>query len=351
MASGGQIGGRLLGQGVYGCTFDPAPRCAGGSVFKTVQGMPAVGKVTVEDVGHELAIGRDLGRLPLAGQYFAGATTACRPELPIRDPDAASCGIVKEATDGTTFTSLVMPLAGVALLKKSQDLAWVAANFERMFIHLLEGLVILQRAGYVHNDIHMGNVLIDDRGVARYIDFGLSYRVVDIKAWEDANLGRQFRPKHVWQSPEIHCWRMRLAGQRLVDGIGELRKFNEEYRQLEHQFPTRKTAEAALVAFFTEDKTAARRDEVGFLRAYGARADWWRLGLCMWMLWVDLLGWGAIRQSAVWEHRDRIRAALNGLTQFDPRDRMAPEDALRLLDPNSRFVPASAPTTTLPRQA
>jgi hypothetical protein len=38
MIVGAQTGGRLLGQGVYGCTFESAPHCAGGKVFKDIHG-------------------------------------------------------------------------------------------------------------------------------------------------------------------------------------------------------------------------------------------------------------------------------------------------------------------------
>lgn len=338
-----QTGGRLLGQGVYGCTFEPAPRCAGGKVFKTIQGLPAVGKVTTEDSAAESAAGRAIMRIPLAQQYFAAATETCRPEAQIGDPDVKSCRIITESGSRTSFSMLLMPNAGKQLLQKAADLPWLAANYERLFIHLLEGLVLLQDAGFVHNDIHMGNVLVDAAGVGRYIDFGLSYKVADLKAWEDANLGLTFRPKHIWQSPEIHAWRMRVAGMRLVDGIAQLKKNLPEYTTMEHQFPNRDTAEKGLLSLFAEDKAVARRDGVAFLKAYGPRADWWRLGICMWMLWDDLLRWTPFQNTELYKKRTRMRVALAGLTQFDPRDRISPAAALYELDPSNRLASHSLP--------
>ena len=162
-----QIGGRLLGAGVYGCTFQPAPRCAGGDVFREIHGMPAVGKVTVEDPTDELSVGRAIMRLPLARQYFALPTASCKPAMPIEDDDARRCKIITEAKRGSEFSLMAMPAAGQQLLGWSANAPRTAENYERIFVHLLEGMVIYQRAGYIHNDIHLGNVLVDAADVAR----------------------------------------------------------------------------------------------------------------------------------------------------------------------------------------
>ena len=328
-----QVGGRLLGQGVYGCTFDPAPRCAGGSVFRSVGDLPAVGKVTSEDAGDELAIGKAIMKLPLAANYFALPSIGCRPEIPTGDNDERSCRVITEAGKGTTFSMLIMPAAGSQLLKWSMDLPHLAEGYLNTFVHLLEGMLIYQRAGYVHNDIHMGNVLVDERGVARYIDFGLAFRVADVRAWEDSNLGTRFRPKYVWQAPEVHAWRMRLNGVRAADGAAQLQTNSDEYRKIEHQY-----SRAPLANTLTAFLAATPRDEVAFLRQYATGFDCWRIGLMFWMLWDDLLKWSGLQGTALWERRDLVRSILNGLTQFDPRQRWSAEKALAALDPSNRLL-------------
>jgi len=330
-----QHGGRLLGQGVYGCTFDPAPACSDGKTVKTLQGLPAVGKLTVEESDAELAVGREIMRLPLAAQYFALPTVGCRPATPVRDSDAQDCKVLTAAGTKTKLSMLLMPAAGEQLLAKAEDLQWLAQNFKRTFVHLLEGMLIYQGAGWTHNDIHMGNVLVDERGVARYIDFGLAFRPADVARWEDSQLSRTFRPKSYWQAPEVHCWRMRLAGLRLEDGIAELKRNIPELERIEHQMP-RPRMEETMSAFFREDRTVAGRDDVGFLRTYGARFDWWRIGLCFWMLWNDLLRWPPFAEEPLYKReRDVVRRVLAGMTQFDPRVRMGPLEALKLLDPGN----------------
>jgi serine/threonine protein kinase len=335
-------GGSLLGQGVYGCTFDPAPRCAGGPVFSRIGGLPAVGKVTSEDVTEELGIGKEIMALPLATAYFALPSKECKTETPIRDPDVTECKVMEEAGSGSKFTTLIMPAAGEQLYKYAMDLRRLSENYLRMFIHLLEGACIYQDAGYVHNDIHMGNILVDERGVARYIDFGLAFRVEDVREWGDANLGSTFKPEYIWQAPEVHAWRLMLGGIRLADGVKQLQDKNPEYLQLEHQFPSRKRCLDAIRDFMLSSKAVAREDGGAFVRAYGKRFDSWRIGLCMWFLWDDLLRSPGFTSTGLYGKRDLVRSALGGLTDFDPRARLSVAAALLLLDPGNRLGSSSS---------
>jgi hypothetical protein len=330
-----QVGGRLLGQGVYGCTFDPAPRCAGGSVFKRIGELPAVGKVTVEKTGEELAVGRAIMSLPLARNYFALPTESCRPDMPLEDPEAGECRVMEEEGQNATYTMLVMPAAGRQLLRWGEDLQRLADSYVATFIHLLEGIVIYQRAGYVHNDIHMGNVLVDERGVARFIDFGLAFKPAKVQAWEDSHLGTRFRPKFVWQAPEVHAWRMRLNGVRVAEGSSQLLAANDEWRRIENQFPARRPLVAALTGFLN---SVDQGEGVAFLHRYAKGFDCWRIGLMFWMLWDDLLAWSGFQQTALWRQRDLVRQVLGGLTDFDPRSRWSAEKALVALDPNNRLA-------------
>lgn len=333
-----QHGGRILGAGVHGCTFEPAPRCAGGDVFRTVDGKPAVGKITDDDPREELEIGRAIMGLPLARQYFALPSVGCRPADRYEDPDSRRCGVITEAGLTTRLSMLIMPDAGKQLSKWSDDLPRLAANYMRMFIHLLEGMLIYQRAGYVHNDIHMANILVDDDSVGRYIDFGLAFNVREVSSWSDINMSRRFNAKHILQAPEIHAWRMYLSGVRLVDGIRQLRTSHTEFEHMGMQYPARKTLDRAL-AEFQMSIYVEREDVTGFMRRYGFGIDHWRIGLVFWWMWTDLLVWSGLKNTELWQqHRDKIRQVLSGLTDFDYTTRMTAKQALAILDPTNRLL-------------
>ena len=337
-------GGSLLGKGVHGCTFEPAPRCAGGNVFRTVDGKPAVGKITDEDIRDELGIGRAIMKLDLAPVYFALPSIGCRPADRYEDPDARSCNVITEAGLTTRLSMLIMPEAGDQLIKWAEDLPRLADNYVEMFAHLLEGMLIYQKYrenkgkeedkkdGYVHNDIHLGNILVDNYNVARFIDFGLAFNIADVEKWSDTNLNRSFNPKHILQAPEIHAWRMYLSGVRLQDGLQQLRDANSDYKRIAEQFPARKTADQALEAFL-KTSYVNNEDIKSFMKRYGFGIDCWRIGLCFWWLWNDLLIWPGFRNTKLWGHRDRIRQVLSGLTDFDYSTRMSAYDALALLRP------------------
>jgi len=332
MYTGQQIGGRLLGQGAFGCTFDPAPRCANGSVFKKVGGLQAVGKITTEDSRAELAAGRAIMRLPLADNYFALPTESCTPEMPTGDQDEKKCRVMQHTERDPKFSMLIMPSAGEQIAAWGRDFGRCAEEYVELFVHLLEGMVIYQNAGYVHNDIHMGNILVDPQGVARYIDFGLAFNVTAVKSLREANFGSRFRPDKYWQAPEIHAWRMRLNGVRISDGAKQMLE-NYEIAAVEKQFPSRPGLEQSLVSFLA----VTDRDEAAFLKQYATGIDCWRIGMVFWMLWDDMLVWSGLQQTTLWQYRDGVRQVLSGLTEFDPRRRWSARKALAFLSPGNRL--------------
>ena len=339
-----QEGGRILGEGSYGCTFYPAPRCANGSVFQTKNtdnssSIQIVGKIVQDEpiVSDEVAIGKTIMGLRNASDYFALPTVMCEPEMPVRDPDVGRCDTISKAEKGTKFQMFGMPNAGVPLdVYRLTNRAEFATNFKQIFIHLLEGAVIYQDAGFVHNDIHTENILVDSSGKARYIDFGLAFRPAIVKRWRDAGQGTSFKParNYVWMPPEVIVWRMRHAKVSLRSGMNTLYQMIPDYRILEQQFPAKKTMESAMEDFLITDNFARNVNSIGFLKEYGKRFDSWRIGYSMWVCWNDLLRWPGFVNYAVYKDRDTrelIRKVLGGLTEFDPRRRFTVGEALRIL--------------------
>lgn len=303
-----QVGGRLLGKGSYACTFSPVPVCdsrgtaGGGSAA-------IVAKVSVQDMSAEVVTGRALMR-GRGGDYFALPTTSCRPRLPIADPDASKCHVLKK---GKPLTMAAMPDAGISLTAWSRNNLTPAA-LQGALVHVLRGMVLYQRAGYVHNDIHGGNIMVGEDGLARYIDFGQGFRPAALRTWEDLNLGRRFAAEYVWLAPELHAIRSHLEGdhalfQRLYTKV-------PEFKQLETAYPGRKGFRA------TMEGLRIQSDHMAYMRSHAFKIDWWRLGVTMWQIWRR------IRRGHEGGPIDRI---IGGLTEFDPARRMSPAAALRAL--------------------
>ena len=267
-----------------------------------------------------------------ASRYFALPTAGCVPATPVLDDDVKKCGIITDRGEKTTLSMLLMPAAGEPLSRViEKDKAWVSRNYVRTFVHLLEGIEIYQGAGFVHNDIHDGNILVDARGVARFIDFGLAFRLRDVRRWEDANLGRTFKPKYVWQAPEVHAMRMYFGGITTAAGVAELLRINEDYRDIERMFPKRGRCIDALSRFMIED-TAVRTGATQVVLEYGKRFDWWRIGLCMFIVWKELVVWSGFWDTALYrQQRDRVMEVISGMTEWDPRRRWSPARGLEVL--------------------
>ena len=130
---------------------------------------------------------------------------------------------------------------------------------------------------------------------------------------------------------------MLITGIRVGDGVKLLYSQNPEYRQMERLFPTRKTCEASLISLLASFKGS--RGE--FARTFGRQFDAWRIGLCMWFMWDDLLQSFTFdfKNSALYSQEgELLRKVMGGLTDFDPRTRLTMAAALRMLDPNNRIA-------------
>ena len=99
---------------------------------------------------------------------------------------------------------------------------------------------------------------------------------------------------------------------------------------MEHYFPSRPTAQMALTRLMNN---LDPYDSVGFVRKHGKKIDSWRIGLCMWIIWDELLHWVPITKTAVYEEKELIMKVLRGLTDFDPQTRLSVGEARALFGP------------------
>jgi hypothetical protein len=324
-----QKGGRFVGKGAYGCSFTPAPSCASGKKY-TSSGSPTLGKIVYDDVGDEYDISKIVMGLSDASTFFAAPTRSCVPALPIDDPEAAKC-VLKHMKGTATPTMLIMPYAGDPLVSWSTNLVVLAQNLLPMMRHLLKGIQLYQGADIVHNDIHMGNIVVDKARVARFIDFGLAFRKSKVRGFEEAHHNRDFSPHLIWHPPEVQAMRIALGGLRMEESVAKMKDENHDLVTIGSQFNERLSGSllAAMTRFVRDHGSLSYG---AFVRQYGFAFDCWRIGLCFWYMWNDLVEWSGLQFMPVWAHRDVIRAVISGLTDFDPRSRFTVEGALARLD-------------------
>jgi hypothetical protein len=310
-----------------------------------------VGKVVAEeheDVEREVAIGVKIMALStLSSKYFAVPTEECEPILSLQDTNAQDCSIIrkalKKANDRGTPTRLsmmLMPMAGEIFNKWVSNIDKSYGLYEKTFVHLLEGMVLYQRAGYIHNDIHGANILVDSQNVARYIDFGRSFHIKEVRSLDTVHLGKSFAPSYTMYSPELHLIEALMDGISPEHGIVSLVHAQYTYYDaLAHHFlrpdvRTMRNWKPLLTLFHTMDDTDINMKTkriLEFVRTYAKLFDSWRIGILMWVPWYDFLRHGKVMNPV-------LRGVLDGLTKFDVRDRWTAEKALGVLSPSNPIL-------------
>ena len=119
------LGGRILGQGLYGCVFTTPFSCAKGS--KDAKGDSAkdakgdkgpIGQLTKltnpTDAAVELSIGETIRRIPLWRNYFAVAESMCVPSNKQKEKDIRTCKVLHDRPL-SEFRVLRMSHAGTPL--------------------------------------------------------------------------------------------------------------------------------------------------------------------------------------------------------------------------------------------
>lgn len=103
---------------------------------------------------------------------------------------------------------LVMPYAGISLLRKLRRKDH--PSLLEIARHLSKGLALLHSYDIIHGDIKGANIVVDEVGIARFIDFWRppARLLCDLSAPEERINGRPHTSK------EVDCWRLGLMLQR-----------------------------------------------------------------------------------------------------------------------------------------
>lgn len=172
-----QDGGKLLAQGIDGCIFIPKLKCKGNSTDFLKASQLMVDKLTSrKDAEKEYGISKKIAKIPLAKNYFIFSESICTPESidKQKEPELKSCEVIQNLKN---MKILRMPYGGISL--PDYNFIFKTLSPIEFTKHLLESGALLALNGIVHNDIHMGNILVDENQVPRIIDFSRSLFVYE----------------------------------------------------------------------------------------------------------------------------------------------------------------------------
>ena len=176
-------GGRLLGSGSYGCAFTPPLIC------KDKKKRNGVGKITDKvDGEQEIHVANVLRNVPLVRNYFLlPEPESCVPATEQRDPEFKDCHpLFRENEYKIPLSQTIQifePFGGVLpfySIMNSGELHPSKFDFYGFMRHMLEAGSTLLVGGVSHFDLHPGNILLDRKGVARILDFGMAFSSKDI---------------------------------------------------------------------------------------------------------------------------------------------------------------------------
>jgi len=257
-------GGKLVGQGSYGCVYHPGFRCAvernerndevakSETIKKRLQ--RRVSKILPNDFfsNHEYQIGKQIQDIPEYKQYFSPVLSKCPVNKSIIEKygeDVDKCKVIRE-------DNLVM--MNSQYIRGKTPYYWIESipyqtrinSFKHFCRYIMTAIGKLEHNNIVHHDIKQSNVIVRPSGNPVLVDFGLSLDMTQMNQLKSNPSGYE---NIVFYAPDYQYWTLDFQvlgllnenkkledhGDEIVDGFIEkgLRpwiddEFIEEYKVL-----------------------------------------------------------------------------------------------------------------------
>jgi hypothetical protein len=341
-AEAGQTGGKIIGEGAYGCAFDASLKCKPGTTKRidSPSNEPLIGKLALKTQALvEIKQSNILKVIPNAKDYFTVIEYECdlAPRKSQKEKDMDKCGVLEEKPYDK-FIQLLMPYNGKSLasLKKAIDTRVI--HFYEFGRHLLEAGTLLLTHGIIHYDLHTGNVLVKTPDRPIVIDFGLSWQEHTLtKKIADKHAAAGYDPKYGQYSPELSIPEAAMEGLKLNntlynDIIGK--KGVHELLEKIYGIPSQKAVEG-LADFVADSKSVEKGDWLAFNKTYWPKFDAWAIGRILLRLYSLIVYDRAFKDDA---RAYMYKTVLVGLLEANPRRRLNAAQALRLWAPESALL-------------
>lgn len=339
-----QVGGRLIGEGVYGCAFMPPLLCKGDSKPITDEKNKIVSKIaTSDEIEQEIQIAKVLRTIPLSRNYFIYSLDekSCQPAAENKQVDSKGfkrrdiyeCGKRESQGSLTYFRMYRMPYGGVLIANNRARF-----NYWRLGKHLLEGLSLLLVSGIVHLDLHSKNIVIDEFRVPRIFDWGFANQgpFASSENLRDI-LVQKFSTRYTQQPPELQLFIKANIGGSIDEAMTQI-------------FVGRRDTISKIQELLGVDRAIIYqqleefRNKTLYLEKTPNFAAWWRthwptydswsLGYILLKLAYDLnKGDNPIFSKPEYADKvDKIKTALRGMCNFNCFDRLNAVQALAIWD-------------------
>lgn len=328
------IGGRLLGQGSYGCVFTPSLHCK----YKKDQPKPGkkeqlITKLIRSDFAeNEYSIGTIISGIPLWKNYFSVATSMCAPSTKQTDEDISNCKPLEKAPL-SNFRLLTMTNVGTELHRYRFPIK----TFDMMnfFTHIISGGALLALFGVVHRDLHMGNILVDNSSVPRIIDFNLAIIKEQVIADDLAHTHTVMLPQESPDSTLINAVELGYKPNKVIQSIITKKPIIKKIRSV--LGISYETMLQQLEQFAATSTSITSSDSILWFNTYWRTIDSWSIGCVI----VELLGSFALWSEftpMIMKHKSQLIPLLRRMCAVNPVERVDCVQALYYLQPNHFII-------------
>jgi len=324
------LGGRIKGQGTYGCVFQPALRCRNNK--KIAQSK--VGKITSrEDATNELDIAIYMKSLPDFNEYaIIPESEPCIPLIQERqtENDLDECDFIEDNKLQDSI-QLIMPWGGVPLDRINLDPR--SFDFFQFAEDLLATGAFLVLNDICHFDIWGQNLLFNRDNKPRLIDFGFAFRPSKLDATDIKNRWREIGFDHNTETPEVTM----MMG--IHDGISpstaaQKLQFAKPAVILLATLCNVSPSEWAtdLVQWSNESQSFQQHNWLNCWKLYWPGFDAWAIGAVLLDILEIQISNRSFTTSSKWiERRDTVKTVLRGLCRANPVHRLDAVEALNIL--------------------
>lgn len=358
-------GGRIIGQGAYGCIFDPPLICRGDKAPKKGWRKGKLGKLTApDDISSEFLAATIFKDKPESKKYFIlpEIDTLCKsgprgePSIDIsvqKEKDLNKC-IVMGKVGMDSLLHYQMDYGGKTLQEKMENIKVAIKEFPffKFMGELLEIGAYLALNGLIHNDLHSANIIMNMDYRPRLIDFGRCYAANAITKETLVALGAEYAPSLGQITPECS----------LQDGLESGIAFNIIIQDLIASKPGLLYAErlfgqgrqqqmVEFQRFWKSSKAVQRNDFLTFWKLYWPVVDSWSIGHDLASTLYKLSMSNQFMKGAEWKKKlPIVKAVITGLLRASPRNRLDSVEALALYDPMNPVVLSASGKAWLQRK-
>ncbi len=315
---------KLIQEGSYGCAYTPPLPCRKSKLKKRKS---LVGKITKrKEAKVELSISTLIEGIPGYSRYFISEkedTCDTKNFSSLRQTYSKTCELYDSSKD-KNLIQLISSFGG-----RSLESTPINARFDyvEVFRHLLEGIVLLHKQDICHSDIHEGNVLIDAKGTARFIDFGASFVGHLVSQETIQNHTYAFTPSFNSQAPECAVINASQGNIPTYVAIQRIMESKKILQQASNVLGLNIEKQKRSFEYFWRHQST---DWISFYKTYWKGFDNWSMGVLMLKVLMKCFFVQSFVETTWRKSAISITQVVQGFLQMNPNERMSAEHALEI---------------------